>query len=169
MRRIANLQGLTIGSLVVISYQGSNAYRSPMWLCRCACGRETVLQASHIKSGVVKTCGCNQGGVTHGHTRNHGASPTYQSWAMMIQRCTNPNLEAWPNYGGRGIKVCERWLHSFENFVADMGPRLSLKHSIDRFPNNDGNYEPSNCRWATRKEQNTNRRNRVICEGRHPA
>jgi len=81
----------------------------------------------------------------------------------MIKRCTNPNTKGYSNYGGRGIKVCERWLHSFENFLADMGPKPSPAHSIDRYPDNNGNYEPKNCRWATRTEQSFNKRtNRLI-------
>jgi hypothetical protein len=71
----------------------------------------------------------------------------------MRRRCTNPNNADWKQYGGRGIKVCDRWIESFDNFLADMGPRPSPKHSIGRFPNNDGNYEPRNCRWATAAEQ----------------
>lgn len=89
-------------------------------------------------------------------------SPTYASWQAMIARCTHPCVRGYHNYGGRGIKVCERW-KLFECFLADMGLRPSTKHSIDRI-DNDGNYEPSNCRWATTKEQAHNRRNNVIDE-----
>ena len=80
-------------------------------------------------------------------------TPEYQAWIDMRRRCTNPNNADWKQYGGRGIKVCDRWIESFDNFLADMGPRPSPKHSIGRFPNNDGNYEPRNCRWATAAEQ----------------
>jgi hypothetical protein len=91
----------------------------------------------------------------HGHTSKHSCTRTYRSWQMMVHRCTNPNADWWHRYGGRGIKVCERW-RKFVNFLADMGERPDGK-SLDRFPNRDGDYEPGNCRWATQAEQVANR------------
>lgn len=93
---------------------------------------------------------------THGYTQ----TPTYRSWSMMLNRCRNPKYMYFSNYGGRGIQVCERWL-IFENFLADMGERPSLKHSIER-ENNNGNYEPGNCCWADRIQQGNNRRNNRV-------
>lgn len=93
----------------------------------------------------------------------HGGvgTPEHRAWSSMVQRCTNPNVRSFPRYGGRGIKVCSPWLR-FENFLADMGPRHSLKHTLDRI-NNDGDYEPSNCRWTTMAEQTRNRSsNRLV-------
>jgi hypothetical protein len=100
-------------------------------------------------------------------SRKHDA-PEYKCWASMIQRCQNPALENYQYYGGRGIKVCERW-RKFENFLADMGPRPGSGHTLDRYPNKDGNYEPGNCRWATRAQQHENMRPRfggVTFQGR---
>lgn len=92
--------------------------------------------------------------VRHGHSRRTGHSSTYRIWAAMLTRCRNPNQADWHRYGGRGIRVCERWL-TFENFLADMGERPDAM-TLDRYPNNDGHYEPGNCRWASRAEQTRN-------------
>ena len=102
------------------------------------------------------------GPLRHGNCCNRRPTPEYVVWAGIIQRCTDPGCGSYQRYGGRGITVCDRWRNSFENFLADMGPRPGLEYSIDRI-NNGGNYEPGNCRWATREEQRSNtRRNRVI-------
>lgn len=102
--------------------------------------------------------------LKHGQTANGKISPEHKAWAAIKQRCYNPNASKYKYWGGRGITVCERWLNSFENFLADMGKRPSDKHSLDRFPNKEGNYEPGNCRWATIEQQNENRSNNVIIE-----
>lgn len=91
-------------------------------------------------------------------------TPTYKSWLKMRERCTNPKAGQWKWYGGRGVNVCDRWLNSFEAFLEDMGPRPSRAHTIDRFPNTDGNYEPGNCRWAVHQEQVNNQRKTIWIE-----
>lgn len=100
--------------------------------------------------------------ITHGHTRNGSDTPEYRSWRAMMRRCYTQSDQKYFKYGGIGIEVCQRW-HSFQFFLDDMGPRPT-GHTIDRFPDRDGNYEPSNCRWATQKQQQRNRRNsRMVC------
>lgn len=133
--------------------------------CRCDCGTEKDIRYRHLYSGHTRSCvPCSGDKVAKAKTkhgcnrRKAGRSPTYHSWSMMIQRCTNPNLPRYPDYGGRGIRVCEAWL-SFQNFLSDMGERPSRFYSIDRI-DNDGHYQPGNCRWATVKEQNSNQRPR---------
>lgn len=118
------------------------------WLCLCDCGNHHIARASNLINGHVQSCGCSR----HGQTE----SITYTSWAMMRNRCKNPNNTNYPNYGGRGITVCERW-DDFMNFLADMGERPSQEYSIGRI-NNNGNYCPGNCRWETVAQQNNNKR-----------
>ena len=129
------------------------------WKCKCVCGTEVRVRASHLVSGEVRSCGClNRDVARETHTtHNMSYSSEYSAWDSMKQRCLNIRNPRYKSYGGRGIIVCERWLSSFENFYEDMGPCLSGKHSLDRI-NNEGNYEPGNCRWATVSEQNRNRR-----------
>jgi hypothetical protein len=129
------------------------------WICKCDCGELKLVRGGDLRVGKVTSCGC--GRVKHGHARHVGErSPEYQAWENMKQRCYNPNTTRYDDWGGRGIRVCDRWL-KFENFLADMGLRPSAGHSIDRI-DNDGNYEPGNCRWATRSQQQRNRRDNVI-------
>jgi len=167
---LRDLTGKRFGRLTVIE-RGENGRRGQRrWRCLCDCGRETIVTGGNLRSGGTKTCGCMEGVLKHGATRG-SRSAEYRAWLAMKHRCLNPNLLHFKNYGGRGITVCDRWLHHqddgvhpFLNFLADMGPRPEGRtgkmptFSLDRI-DNDGNYEPSNCRWATTKEQMTNRRN----------
>lgn len=148
--------GNVYGHLTVIS-KAYKKYGRNFYLCKCDCGNETTVDIGHLRSGHTTSCGCRKN-VRHGGSK----TPEYVVWCDMLSRCNNPNNIAYKNYGGRGIKVCERWA-KFPNFIADMGSRPSSKHTIDRM-NNDGDYEPSNCRWATRKEQQNNMRSNHYLE-----
>jgi hypothetical protein len=160
-----DLAGQKFGRLSVLRFSHVRGGKS-LWVCRCECGSERTVYGYSLIGGMTKSCGCLQreGVVSrstiHGHTSGGAASREHKTWQSMIQRCTNPNAPDFSSYGGRGVRVCERW-YSFDNFLADMGHRPT-GHTLDRFPNKDGNYEPGNCRWATFKEQANNRRNTII-------
>ena len=148
-----DITGNRYGMLVVLGYESTRKCGA-YWLCRCECGQEKAIRGASIKNGSIVSCGCygRYRGIRHGLSR----STEKQIWEHMIARCENPNEPGYELYGGRGIRVCDRWRNSLADFVADMGRRPSRSHSIDR-KNNDGNYELSNCRWATPKEQVRNR------------
>lgn len=162
MTAIKDLIGLKFGRLKVLEFSGRQRTQSNIrivWKCQCDCGNITITCGIDLTRGMSKSCGCLkidkliERSVTHGFQRGDQKNAEYRTWRHIKSRCYNPNVERYPNYGGRGIKMCERWKHSFENFYADMGPRPSVKHSIDRFPDVNGDYEPGNCRWATIEEQ----------------
>lgn len=159
--RCNDLMGLKFGRLTVISRNGSNRRGRALWLCRCSCGTEINASADHLQAAHTRSCGCFDHdrivaqNFLHGAAERGKRTPEFNAWINMIQRCTNPRRKDWKNYGGRGISVCERW-RTFANFFADMGPRPQGM-TVDR-ENNSGNYEPNNCRWATREQQRANRR-----------
>jgi hypothetical protein len=157
MSVVVDMVGLTFARLEVVSRIGTTNDGQAIWKCRCVCGAIVPVTGGHLRTGHTRSCGClhqDQGApyVKHGRYR----APEYRTWSAMKSRCSNRNVPAFKDYGGRGITVCERWM-KFENFLADMGVRPTGT-SLDRYPNCNGNYEPGNCRWATPREQTKNRR-----------
>jgi hypothetical protein len=153
-------------SIVISLTERNSRHRRAVY--RCVCGVHVIALVDNVRTGHTKSCGCLRRAVnserftTHGHKSGGKRTATYAAWVNMKSRCNNPKAKQYSDYGGRGITVCERWGNSFENFLADMGekpPRMT----IDR-ENNDGNYEPGNCRWATRSTQGLNKRNNVRYE-----
>ncbi len=161
MRSKIDHLGQVFSRLTVLE-QAETLYRNARWKCRCSCGEIVIVDGGSLRSGATKSCGCLRREVSAGARFTHGQirTTTYNSWRAMLNRCRLVKNNMYYLYGGRGITVCERWM-KFENFISDMGARPEGCF-IDRI-NNDGNYEPSNCRWATAKEQSRNQRtNRMI-------
>jgi len=159
MRAKIDMIGKTFGKLLVLEeMEGRDSYGSVFYKCKCTCGKEKIIRGSYIRSGHTSSCGCL--GIKTKVKHNMTKTVEHNTWVRMKQRCYNKNILRYENYGGRGIKVCDRWLNSFENFFEDMGYRPSKHHSIERI-DNSGNYEPTNCVWTDKKTQARNRRNSV--------
>lgn len=166
-----DLTGRVFFRLTVMRKEGRLPSGHTGWRCRCECGNECVVSTTQLRSGNNKSCGClmremqaaGAAHTTHGLSKTH---PLYKVWQGMKKRCENPNGRQYPDYGARGIRVCERWSNDFEAFLNDVGDRPSPTHQIDRFPNNNGNYEPGNVRWATPTQNARNTRRNVTIEFR---
>jgi len=161
---IKDLTGKRFGRLIVVTRLREGIHT--FYICNCDCGKTTKVFHGSLTQGATKSCGCLKAEVTAERNRRniiHGESHTslYHLWRTMINRCCNTNATGYKHYGGRGIIVCDRWRKSFVAFRDDMGARHNNSYSIHRI-NNDGNYEPGNCKWATHKEQNHNKRNCVM-------
>lgn len=161
--------GAVFGRLTVIEKLLPHVFPSggtaPRWSCRCECGNVVVVLNVSLLSKNTASCGCfmreNNGRLMAIRKTTHGEAnrtPEYEAWSKSKDRCHNPKSKNWSNYGRRGIVMSERWRNSYETFLADVGRRPSSKHSFDRYPDNDGNYEPGNVRWATKQEQARNRK-----------
>lgn len=158
-----DLIGKRFGNLTVLEVIKKTKTTARRCVCLCDCGSKSTPNFNHIKSGHTKSCGCLSIETAKKIFLKHGMSKTksYQAWSGMHERCRNKKYKSWHRYDGRGIKICKRW-YKFENFLKDMGHPSTKSHSLDRI-SNDGDYEPSNCRWATWQEQNSNKStNRVI-------
>ena len=153
------LEGKEFGRWTVLRRVENNKYGRSMWLCRCECGEEVVVDGGSLTKGATKSCGCYRYEIVKTLHRTHGMSYSqeYNSYNAMKQRCYYIKNKAYKYYGGLGVSVCSRWLESFENFYEDMGDKPSPTHSIDRI-DCFGNYEPGNCKWSTQEEQANNKR-----------
>lgn len=154
--RLIDLTGKRFGRLIVVRRGENHKQGQARWICLCDCGNETLSSGRHLRNGNTKSCGCYGLSKTIKTCTTHGKWKTreYRIWQGIKNRCLNKNNPEYKYYGGRGILICDEWVNSFEKFFKDMGESNGL--SIDRFPNCNGNYEKSNCRWATKKEQARN-------------
>lgn len=151
------MEGKKFNKLYVIKRVENNKHNSIQYLCKCDCGNTAIVLKDNLKNSITKSCGCIKKGINKTHGKS--SHELYATWHTMKRRCYDTKCKDYKDYGGRGIKVCSRWLESITNFIEDMGQRPK-GHTIDRIDNN-GNYEPNNCHWVDRKHQQRNTRKNV--------
>ena len=165
--RFKNLTGHTYNRWTVLEYAGTTGVgrcQPSLWKCRCECGQIRNVVGTTLTNGSSKSCGClsaesiAERSTKHGHAKRRDMHELYGTWTGIIARCENTNSPRYSDYGGRGVSICDRWRKSFADFLSDVGERPSKKHSLDRYPDKNGNYEPGNVRWATDTEQAQNKR-----------
>jgi hypothetical protein len=158
-----DMTGQRVGQLVVLRQHSERKNHQVCWVCQCDCGNTTVVLGGNLRSGVTRSCGCRRAQSARETHTIHGGAPKgavtreYRAWWGARARCINPHRQDYPYYGGRGITMCDKWLNDFNAFLADMGP-CPTEYTLDR-KNSNGNYDPDNCRWASRITQSRNRRN----------
>lgn len=164
MPSVIDIAKKRFGRLIVLGRADNDCSGDVYWLCKCDCGKQTIVRSRSLRNSDTRSCGCLRKEIaltilTHGHTKNKKSSRTYNSWNTMVQRCTNPVNTHYHSYGGRGIVVCNRWM-KFESFLEDMGER-PIGCQIDRI-DNDGNYCLSNCSWVIPRVNSRNKRNNYL-------
>lgn len=163
---MVDLTNCKFGRLTVVGFERKNRYGISIWRCQCDCGNKSIVASSDLRSGNTQSCGCLQRELIAERSRKHGLcyNPRYTTWSRMKSRCLNPNFASYPSHGGRGIRVCQEWIDSFEtfnNYVKTLPGYDNPELSLDRLDNN-GHYEPGNVRWATKSEQQRNKRNNQL-------
>jgi len=168
MTPFQDITGKRYGRLLAQEFVGRNERGNALWKCTCDCGQKKVIVLGQLNAGKTKSCGClarelaskrtAKVATKHGDCTRTSRSSEYEAWRSMKKRCLNPNYKQWKDYGGRGIKICQEWIDSFDAFLADVGRKPEPHLSLDRIDNN-GNYEAGNVRWADRTTQSRNRRN----------
>ena len=166
-RRNSDAAGERHGRLIAVNRAGPDKWGAALWRFLCDCGEKNyVARIDQVRRGIIVSCGChkkersagNEYSLKHGHKRRDWQSSEYTSWRNMRQRCHSPNADGYDRYGGRGIRVCDRWRDSFKTFLSDMGKKPTPRHTIGRI-DRDGNYDPGNSRWESAKQQGRNRGN----------